>query len=601
MLQKRVFILMCLFLLIGSGLLAKLGYYQIIKGQEIARQAVAMRSRQVELKEYSRGEILDRNLLPITGTRAETAVYCLPREMIRNNSTDSNMPWQPATESEEQALIRAARVLSEVTGKKDPSGETSRLASEGTAKTVTAYQQLYRELKQALKAGKPFVRIASNLTPEETARINSSQLSGVVVAPMIRRYPDDGFMAHLLGYSSGGANNEGITGLEKRYDNILRQKTGSHTLTSVLDARGIAIQGLMFKLRNEQERHQGTVVLTIDKRIQKIVEEAMNERVKTGAVVVMDVNSKEVLAMASRPAFNPYEVDKIVQDDENSSLNNRALMAYHPGSIFKILVASAALEEKLVSPEEQFNCQGKYVFNDEVSIPCLREKGHGKINFSQAFALSCNPSFIETGLRLKRTGLLTYADRLHLTDEDLLGYGNYGAGSYITIENADPAVGNACLGQEGVMLTPLQICNMVATIADDGHYAPPVLVRYTIDLQGKKHMQTRPDKEQVLSPETAHTVQQLMQKVVTEGTGKTAALSEIGVAGKTATSQTGNYDPNGDEILNTWFTGFFPAENPRWAIVVLVEGGKSGAENAAPVFKDITHQMLMYGVRPLSS
>lgn len=592
MLPKRLYTLMFLFLVTSAVLLAKLGYYQIIKGQEIARQAVAMRSRQVELKEYSRGEILDRNLLPITGTRTETAVYCLPREMIRHNATDTDNSWQPETKSEEQAIIRAARVLSEVTGNKRAGTDASYIASDGNSNNVLAYQQLYAELKQALKTGKPFVRIATNLTPEEIARINSSQLSGVVIAPMIRRYPDDGFMAHLLGYSSGGENNEGISGLEKFYDNILCQKTGSHTLTSVLDARGIAIQGLMFKLRNEQDRHQGAVVLTIDKRIQEIVEQAMNERVKTGAVVIMDVNSKEILAMASRPTFNPYEVDKIVKGVENGSLNNRVLMAYHPGSLFKILVAAAALEEKLVSLEEQFNCQGKYVFNDQVSIPCLREKGHGILNFSQAFALSCNPSFIETGLRLTRTRLIDYAKRLHLTDENLLGYGSYKAGSCITIENADPAVGNACLGQEGVMLTPLQICSMVATIADNGKYAPPTVVRYTVDIEGTKKILTRPDKEQVLSPETAHTVQQLMQKVVTEGTGKTAALTEVGVAGKTATSQTGNIDPDGEEILNTWFAGFFPADKPRWAIVVLVEGGISGAENAAPVFKEIVHQML---------
>lgn len=581
MLQRRVFILMCLFLLVGSALAAKLGYYQIVKGQEIARRAVAMRTRQVELKEYNRGDILDRNLLPITGTRSETAVYCLPGEMMRNHPSDSSLFGQPAAKSGEQALIRAARVLSGVSGKKDS-------------------QQLYMELKQAAKSGKPFVRIVSNLSPEQITRINSSQLSGVVVAPVIRRYPENGFLAHILGYSSVGPNNEGISGLEKRYESILRESPGSRELTSVLDARGIAIQGLMFKLRTEQERNRGTVVLTIDKRIQEVVEQAMNERVKTGAVVVMDVNSKEVLAMASRPTFNPYEVENILEDDGNGSLNNRVLMAYHPGSIFKILVAAAALEEKLVSPEEQFNCQGKYVFNDQVSIPCLREKGHGNISFAEAFALSCNPSFITTALRLHREGLINYADRLHLTDENLLGYGNYQAGSYIAIENADPAVGNACLGQEGVMLTPLQICNMVATVADDGRYAPPVLVRYTIDREGNKQMLHRPDKKQVLSQKTAHTVQQLMEKVVTAGTGKSAALSEIRVAGKTATSQTGNYDPNGKEILNTWFAGFFPADTPRWAMVVLAEGGRSGSENAAPVFKDITHQMLMYGIRPLN-
>jgi penicillin-binding protein 2 len=573
--RKRVFTLMCLMLLTASALLAKIGYYQIIKGQDIARQAVAMRSRQVQLKEYGRGEILDRNLLPLTGTRTSTAVYCLPREMMRSTATEDDNPGQPPTKNGEQSLVRAARTLSAISGEKD-------------------YQERYIQLKQAIKSGKPFVRIASELSPDDIARINSSELSGVVVAPIVRRYREDGFLIHLLGYISGGQTHEGISGLEKKYDNILQQSPSSRELTSVLDARGVAIQGLMFKVRHEQEQKQGTVVLTIDKRIQEIVEQAMNQQVKTGAAVVMDVNSKEILAMASRPTFNPYQIEKIIADDKEGSLNNRALMAYHPGSIFKILVAAAALEEKLVSPEEQFNCQGSYVFNDQLAIPCLREKGHGKINFTQAFALSCNPSFITTGLRLHRDGILSYASRLHLTDENLPGYGYYQSDSYINIENADPAVGNACLGQEGVMLTPLQICNMVATVADDGYWSPPVLVRYTVDQQGKKKELILPKKEQVLSHSTSHTLQQLMEKVVTEGTGKTAALKEIRVAGKTATSQTGNYNENGDEILNTWFAGFFPADNPRWAMVVLVEAGKSGAENAAPVFREIARGMLDY-------
>jgi len=135
---------------------------------------------------------------------------------------------------------------------------------------------------------------------------------------------------------------------------------------------------------------------------------------------------------------------------------------------------------------------------------------------------------------------------------------------------------------------------MVATVADNGRYAPPVLVRYTVDREGNKQMLRRPTKKQVISPKTAKILQQLMEKVVTEGTGKNASLTEVSVAGKTATSQTGNFDQEGNEILNTWFTGFFPADNPRWAIVVLVEGGKSGAENAAPVFNSIAHQMLTH-------
>lgn len=145
--------------------------------------------------------------------------------MIRNYKLPQNNPAHATSKpSGEEALTRAAQVLSSIIGEKDSA-------------------KLYSLLKQAIKQGKSFVRIASDLTPEQIARINSSQLSGVVVAPVIQRYREDGFMAHLLGYTSSGENSQGISGLEKRYDSILKQNRTSSELTSVLDARGIAIQG----------------------------------------------------------------------------------------------------------------------------------------------------------------------------------------------------------------------------------------------------------------------------------------------------------------------------------------------------------------------
>ena len=143
------------------------------------------------------------------------------------------------------------------------------------------------------------------------------------------------------------------------------------------------------------------------------------------------------------------------------------------------------------------------------------------------------------------------------------------------------------------MVSPLQVASLIATIADNGNWAPPCLVRYTTDQAGKKEIPVKPEKKQVISQETAKKVQELMSLVVSQGTGKTAAASEVKVAGKTATSQTGNIKDD-KEILNAWFGGFFPADNPKWAIVVLVEEGKTGAEDAAPVFKEIARDMLDY-------
>jgi len=183
---------------------------------------------------------------------------------------------------------------------------------------------------------------------------------------------------------------------------------------------------------------------------------------------------------------------------------------------------------------------------------------------------------------------------MHVADETVIGLKEPKGYSYVKIDGGEPAMGNACLGQEGVMLTPVQIASLVATIADDGRWSPPVIVRYTLDEKGEKHDVVRPPKEQVLQPRTAREVQGLMEAVISSGTGKTAALTEVKVAGKTATSQTGRIMADGTEVLNTWFVGYFPAENPKWAVVVLAEQGKSGAESSAPIFREIARGILKY-------
>ncbi len=166
----------------------------------------------------------------------------------------------------------------------------------------------------------------------------------------------------------------------------------------------------------------------------------------------------------------------------------------------------------------------------------------------------------------------------------LLDINKQSAGS-IKISSSKPAIGNASIGQQGVKLTPLQIANLYATIADDGAWRPPSLVRGTTDYNGNKEILKKDNKKQIISQDTAQQIKEMLEKVVKEGTGKNAALTEVQVAGKTATSQTGMINKDKKEILNAWFAGYFPAEDPEWVVVVLVEDGKSGSQDAAPVFK----------------
>lgn len=570
---NRLPILMLTFLLIMLALMARIGYFQLIKGHELASEAVAMRSKQIQLREYPRGEILDRNLLPLTSTESSNALYCFPGELNSPRlKTVGSHVYAPGSFKipTEDISLKLAHAL----GKQDSTG-------------------IKKHLNDGQKNGAAFVRIAEGLNQEQIDRINALHLSGIVLTPMSKRYRQDGFCSHILGYVSQGAHSEGKAGIEKLYDHILQDNSGSQTLTTVIDARGEAIKGLMFKVRPVDNDKRSAVVLTIDKRLQEIVENK-SRNIKKGAVVLMDVQSKEVLAMVSRPTFNPYyDIADLIANDQASTLSNRALSSYHPGSLFKIMLAAAALEEKTVSLDDQFDCTGQYIFNDQVSTSCWKEGGHGKISFARGFAQSCNPTFIAAGLKLGRQNLLKYVERAHLADERLIGYSN-SQGSYVRINPGEPALGNACLGQEGVMLTPLQMTSLIATIADNGKWGPPSLLRYTIDARGQKQKPAEYPKQQVISRQSARLVQKLMELVVSEGTGKTAALKEVKVAGKTATSETGNLKENGDEVLDTWFGGYFPAGQPRWAMVIMVEGGQSGAQDAAPVFKDIAQAMLKY-------
>lgn len=562
MFKQRITLLLGLIIFVFSFLLLKLSYYQVIHGQDISREVISKRSQGVDMREISRGDILDRHLLSLTDYSGASALYCLPQEIPAPNG------------SPDQACQEIAHFLA------------ANLPDINEHKALDT-------LEKACQHGNVIIKLYENLSPTEVERIQSSRWSALVVAPMAKRYRQDGFLAHVIGYVSTVHPEDPKTqaGLEKTYNQLLNQGGSSQKLHSIVDAHGKAIPGIRLKVRTD-DVVKDAVVLTIDKRIQELVENTMNQRVAKGTVVVMDVKNKEIIAMASRPAFNQYRVEEYLSEDIDSTLTNRALSAYYPGSLFKIVVSIAALQNHIVKPEDRFTCTGQYVYNEQLATACWKEGGHGELSFAEAFANSCNPTFIKVGLKLGRANLLQQIAALHLTDDRLIGWGRLNAKTYVEIDGGEAAMGNACLGQRGVMLSPLQISSLLATVADDGCWAPPSIIKYTLDSEGKQHYPARESKVRVIEPAVNQEVRKMMEKVVSEGTGKAARLDEVGIAGKTATSQTGNINANGEEILNTWFAGYFPAEAPRWAIVVLVEEGKSGAENCAPVFKDISRGIL---------
>lgn len=567
---QRLFLFMGLILSLFTALWGRIFYFQVIRGEEISLAATVMRSQRIELREQQRGDILDRNRQPLTNTNTSTALFLSPDLVKRDiEARQKEAPGLTETEYYKQLAASMAAVATGLSGEN------------------------VKAIVQAALPQSHFVMIKQGLEQAEIQHLTEAALPGLVLAPFNERYGHEGFCAHVLGYTDRSQEGAGKSGIEKSYDYVLRGAVGAPQMVSVVDARGRAIPGLTGKLQASGEE-RGAVVLTIDRRIQEVAEKAMDYRAERGAAVVIDTHSKEILAMVSRPAFDPYGVDEAIVFDGRSPLTNRALSSYYPGSLFKVLLTAAALEEGLVDFDDQYNCSGQYVFNDQVAISCLKKEGHGLLRFEEAFARSCNPSFIEVGLRLGRTRLLYYVDKVHFIDETLLGYESIAPGSYVKIDGGAAAMGNASLGQQGVMVTPLQIASLLATVADDGVWAAPSLVKYTLDQDGHRTPVPGGERIQVISPSTAAQLRLLMEQVVENGTGRAAAIPETRVAGKTATSQTGQMTSEDEEALNTWFAGYLPADKPRWAIVVMVEEGSSGAENCAPIFRDISQGILQY-------
>ena len=563
------------FTLIAYAVLgAVLFYHQVLAGARWAEQAAAVHSRSTALYEIPRGNILDRNGTPLTGTNAEWALYALPQ------------------------VIRNFHQTVEELGK--------RAGWDGREVAITE-----RRLMRAVKRGESLTRLKLPVTVYERQQLTRKPVPGVVLLPVLRRYDDNGLACHLLGEvrlqenwrrqrtpdSASGWEGEwvGVSGIEKRYDEVLRgsrEREGGRVAIMV-DARGNPIPGLRPRVQLvDQQSKELDVVLTLDQRVQRLAEEVMDRRVRKGAVVVMDIASSDILAVASRPAFNHYRETKSLEDEKDSPFLNRALALYHPGSIFKLVVAAAALDEKVVSLNETWNCTGSYSLNDRVSIRCWKHEGHGRLRLDQGLAASCNSVFIQVGLKLGRERLVRYADQLHLTENEIIGYPGLECQGYVRIEPGPAALGNASIGQEGVMLSPVQVASLLATVADDGRWAPPRLVRGVRRADGRweKRFDSMP-KQQVIKPETARKLQDMLELAVKEGTGKRAGLEWCQAAGKTASSQTGRLDQAGKEIIDAWFAGYLPAENPRWVIVVLAEEAVSGGESAAPVFREIGNEL----------
>lgn len=401
------------------------------------------------------------------------------------------------------------------------------------------------------------------------------------------RYSDE-TARHILGYLD--SEGRGVTGIEKSFDSLLY--TGkSKQVRFYSDAYGRIISGAQTQLINTNMK-KASVTLTIDRRIQRITENALDiSEVRMGGAVVIDTKTGAIRAMASRPV---YEADnlKAYINAENSPMVNRGLEAYAVGSVFKVIVSAAAIESGI--SEFYYKCTGSCTV-DGVSFHCNNCKAHGELNMQKALECSCNTYFINLAQKIGAEKILEAAKAVGFGQEIKLADGTVSKSGVLPDNDELKKSGqlaNFSFGQGNFTATMLQLGQMITAAVCSGKYCIPYLIEKTKDSEGKVTEYGGKYPVAAFSTKTASRLNEMLVSVVENGNAsKAKPESGIKAAGKTATAQTGSFDKNGNEICNTWFCGVFPADNPQYAVVVLKQGGSSGAEDCAPVFRIIADRI----------
>lgn len=558
--QKRLVRTFFIFWLCFLGLIAQLWLIQIRDGDRYTNLVLEQGSRWVSLEDTPRGKILDRNLIPVTGERKEDRVVLFPMA-VRDK-------------------VEVARGLAKILGVDMPT------------------------VKRTLEGGA--CCLPYGITPEQSAAIKEKGWTGVMVLPVQFRYGEQPLAPQVTGHLGRITSREeflslsdrgkkiyhyddlvGKTGLERYYELDLKGSRPQRAVRVFADAGGKLLGGPGFEVEEQvQDKERRDLVLTVDTRVQRVVEDIMDRRVAKGAVVVMEPGSGDILALASRPGFNPAHPEQVPGTGAEERFFDHCTALYQPGSIFKVAVAAAALEEGTVSSESRFTCSGE----KENLIRCWKDTGHGDIDFTHAFAESCNPTFARVGLDLGSAKLIEYAGRLGLDNQSVIGYPvQVDPRQDLKLIGAPYNLVNSSVGQGPVLVTPVQISSMLNAIISDGIYREPRLVREVRKNGGGAAREFATDQgKRAISSETARKLRGLMELVIDEGVGKEAQVPIFGSAGKTGSAQIGNVKGP----VNAWFTGYAPRTNPRYIVTVLVEGGTSGGETAAPVFRDIMEQIL---------
>ncbi len=591
-LRRRGWVFYWVVLLTFGVFVLRLWQLQVIKGERFRRLCDNNRIRIVKVTPL-RGRILDRKGRVLADNRPAFDLFVIPEDVR----------------------------------------DKDRLAAELSLLLSIPKEEILRKLTG--QGRRPFepVRIKEDLSWEELSRVKAHQmeLPGVEISVVpVRVYPYGKLAAHLLGMVGEISREElrrlkgrgydigdyiGKTGLEASWEGYLRGTKGGRQVE--VDALGRELR----VLREVDPVPGWDLHLTLDLELQQKAEELL--RGKAGAIVALDPSTGAVLAMASSPSYNPSsfargippERWKVLNDDPLHPLTNRALQGlYAPGSVFKIVVASAALAMGRVDPAEPAFCAGVFPVGKRI-FRCWKEGGHGWMALHQAIVQSCDIYFYQLGLKVGPEAMAKYARAFGFGDRTGIPLPGEKAG-FVPSPSWKEAKGQRwydgetvvmAIGQGPLLVTPLQMARMIAAVANGGTLFQPMVAREVVDPEGKgvRSYRSRPVGKLPLNPAKLELIREALLGVVEEerGTGRAARIPGVAVAGKTGTAQVAKM---GERRLkpselpyqlrdHAWFVAYAPASKPTIAVAVVVEHGGHGGSAAAPLARELIKQWLGVG------
>ena len=577
--KKRLVLFFMLVCIACVGLSFRVGWIQIIDSERYEEAAVAQQTRDTPIA-AARGVIYDRNGKELAVSATTNTVWVFP----------ANLASAKTQEEKEKKIDHAVEAFSEILEMEED------------------------EVRGIITQKKSIVKLAKYVSKEQADAIREAKISGVSIAEDVKRYyPLGAFASHVLGSTTD--DNQGLSGIELKYNKYLSGVSGRWIKNA-----DIAGSSLTYGVEKYYPAEDGlSVVLTIDEVIQHYVEKAIatvqqNTQAKRVMCVMTDPETGEVLAMAKTPEYDSNNPRVPLDEEEAKKLeslpaeeqvaywnemwrNPLVSDTYEPGSTFKLLTTSIALEEGVTRTSETFTCTGSYNVAGTI-LKCWRSQNpHGTETLAQAVQNSCNPVFIQLAARVGKETYYDYLERFGITEKTGIDFPGEGGNILQAEANVGPVELATISYGQGIAVTPISLITAVSAIGNEGKMMQPHLVKALVDSDGNEVETFEPTVvRQVISKQTASEMCLIMESVVSEGGGGNAKIPGYRIGGKTGTA---NKAENGGYSSDTYssFIGMAPMDDPKVAILLIVDspvGVKYGSVTAAPGVKAILQDVLRY-------